>query len=317
MNQLYTFVEKAVDPSDIGPAWGYRVAYVFGTDAPDYQAFGDGDFDYGWNSSRDYGSAIPQLYLDIGYQDLTVRLGRFYTLIGYEGSPATDNFFYSHTYAFYYGEPSSHTGFLATYEACENWSLHAGWTMGWDSGFRNYLGASMFLGGVSWTVSEDVSVMWAVNAGDYGDGIGRNGLVSNHGDLFNHSILVELALTDRLAYVLVHELGDNHGLGADDNEWYSVQQYLTYEINDCWSTGLRFEWFRDDDGARVAVNRAQEGSYYATTLGLNWQPHPNVRVRPEVRWDWFDGTGLPFDGINGAGTSDQMFTGGMDVIVQF
>ena len=34
-------------------------------------------------------------------------------------------------------------------------------------------------------------------------------------------------------------------------EWYGVNQYLFYTINDCWRAGFRAEWFRDDDGVRV------------------------------------------------------------------
>jgi len=52
---------------------------------------------------------------------------------------------------------------------------------------------------------------------------------------------------------------------------------------------------------------------------LNWQPHPNLRIRPEVRWDWFDGQGRPFDSRDGGntGTAKSQFTGGLDVVATF
>ena len=41
-----------------------------------------------WNSGEYYGLAIPQLYGEIGNQDLSLKLGHFYTIVGYEGVPA-------------------------------------------------------------------------------------------------------------------------------------------------------------------------------------------------------------------------------------
>ena len=53
---------------------------------------------------------MPQLYADFAYNRLTVRLGHFYTIIGYEVVTAPDNFFSSHAYTMQYGEPFTHTG---------------------------------------------------------------------------------------------------------------------------------------------------------------------------------------------------------------
>ena len=84
------------------------------------------------------------------------------------------------------------------------------------------------------------------------------------------------------------------------------------------SVGARYEWWRDDDGARVFnSNGAGAGHYHDFTLTANWKPHPNVTIRPEIRWDWFDGVGQPYDPRGGVGTSSSMFTGGGALIVSF
>ena len=104
-------------------------------------------------------------------------------------------------------------------------------------------------------------------------------------------------------------------------EWYGLNQYLFYEINCCWKAGIRYEWFRDDDGARVVPtdpvnpNRGPfVGNFQAVTIGANWTPNDNLTVRPEVRWDWFGATapGLtrPFDD----GAKNSQFTIGIDAI---
>ncbi|MEZ6108905.1 MAG: outer membrane beta-barrel protein, partial [Pirellulaceae bacterium] len=116
-NQAWIFVERDADTGGCGMDLGYRVDYMFGADGPDTQAFGDGSWDFGWNTNANYGSAIPQLYAEVAYNNLSVKAGHFYTTIGYEVVPATGNFFYSHAYTMNYGEPFTHTGFLGEYSA--------------------------------------------------------------------------------------------------------------------------------------------------------------------------------------------------------
>ncbi len=305
VNQLWLYAEREADNGGCGTAWGFRMDYVFGVDGPDTQAFGDQGWDFGWDSSSTYGSAIPQLYLELAYNDLSVKFGHFYTLIGYEVVPAPDNFFYSHAYTMYYAEPFTHTGFLAEHPLGEDITGYAGWTMGWDSGFENNNDASTFLGGLSFQLTERASLTWAVTAGDFGVG---------SGDVFMNSLVFDYALTDRLTYIFQHDLGDNSNLGAGDNEWYGINQYLLYQINDCWGAGLRFEWFRDDDGTRVITNN--DGRYYGVTAGLNYRPHANVVLRPELRYDTFEGSvagGQPFN----ENRSNTQFSGGFDVIFTF
>ena len=120
-------------------------------------------------------------------------------------------------------------------------------------------------------------------------------------------------------WVVENTLGSNTGIGADSNQWYSLTGFYFYDINDRWSAGSRLEWFRDEDGQRVGINGAGPGTFYEATLGLNWQPCRNLTVRPEVRWDWFDGQGRPFDSRDGGttGTDSNQFTGGLDAVLVF
>lgn len=95
---------------------------------------------------------------------------------------------------------------------------------------------------------------------------------------------------------------------------------------------MRVEWFRDDDGTRVlglgnldargwsppSGTPGFSGDFSELTLGLNWKPKANIFIRPEARWDWYDGSTngsgeLPFD----AGSSNNQFTFGTDLIVTF
>jgi hypothetical protein len=319
LNQIWLYAEKRLDLDNDSVDWGLRIDYLFGADAPDSQAVGDQGWDYGWNTSRDYGSAIPQVYAELGFHRLTFRAGYGLGLKGYEATQAVDNFFYSHNYAFGYGVPGTHSGVALEYGFNERLQLIGTWTTGWDSWWSNYLSASTFLGGLTWTLSDQTSLTYHATAGDFGDGTAKNGAQSNGGRIYAHAMVLSHENADHVGYVLEHTLGSNTGLGPKDNRWYSVTHYCYYTINDCWEGGLRFEWFRDEDGQRVDVNGTGPGSFYEATLGVNWQPHTNTRLRPEIRWDWFVGEGRPYDSRDGGmtGTAVNQFTGGVDVVIGF
>ncbi|MCG8651371.1 MAG: porin, partial [Pirellulales bacterium] len=101
LHQAWLWAEKAIDTS-CGFDIGGRIDYIYGTDGPDTQASGTDPrgWDNSWDNGGDDGHALPQLYLEAGYGDLSVKIGHFYTIIGYEVVGAPGNFFYSHAYTF-------------------------------------------------------------------------------------------------------------------------------------------------------------------------------------------------------------------------
>jgi hypothetical protein len=318
LNQLYAVLERPIDTSCSCWDIGGRIDVLFGTDYIFTQAVGlethiDGSPK--WNNRRFYGLALPQAYAEIGYDEISVKLGHFYTPIGYESVMAPSNFFYTHPYAHQYGEPFTHTGLLASMPYNERTTIWGGFHNGWDI-FDRFSERIGVLGGFTWTSYDELlTLSLGVTSGDEFNG---SGVYTNR---TMYSVVATLQLTERLEYVLQHDNGWQKDFFADeeDAEWYGVNQYLFYTINDCWKLGGRFEWFRDDDGVRVTGVRADNpitgdsfvGDFYQATLGLNWIPTNNLRVRPEVRWDWFDGAGLPYND----GTEDDQFIGAVDMIL--
>ncbi len=311
-NQWWTYAERVANTEERPIDWGLRVDFVFGVDAPDTQAFGGhpDSWDNPWDTARDYGFALPQLYGEVAFHSLRVKFGHFFTLIGYEVVPATGNFFYSHAYTHFYGEPFTHTGVLAEHPFGEHITLYGGWVQGWDTGFDNTPGTDMFLGGFGVALTERMDIIYATTFGNLGANVAA-------GDFYMHSLIWEWRLTERFTYVLQNDLGNNRGNAAGDSQWYGVNQYFQYELNDCWAAGMRVEWFHDDDGARIPSNYGRRGDYWELTWGLNWRPHANLVLRPEIRYDWFDGWyaagDLPFN----SGAASHQFSGGFDLILTY
>ena len=196
---------------------------------------------------------------EIAYNDVKVKIGHFYTPIGYEVVPSPQNFFYSHSYSQTFGEPFTHTGFLAAYQPNEKATYYGGWVDGWDEGFEGKDGGSMFLGGVSFNLSEKATLAWYCSAGLLGTGDAFPGAAS--GDLYYNCFVFTYKLNDKWTYVFEHDLGTNYNvdprLGVN-NQWYQINNYLIHKINDCWSFAGRFEWFQDPQGARVVRRRSRQ-----------------------------------------------------------
>ena len=92
-------------------------------------------------------------------------------------------------------------------------------------------------------------------------------------------------------------------------------------MSDKWKVGTRFEWFRDEDGTRVGLNRASNpnnpplpGNYFSLTGGVNYAPVSNFVVRPEVRWDFTSDTARP--AFNDGRKSNQLLLG-CDLILKY
>ncbi|MBE0437559.1 MAG: outer membrane beta-barrel protein, partial [Methylomicrobium sp.] len=77
------------------------------------------------------------------------------------------------------------------------------------------------------------------------------------------------------------------------------------------ATGLRFEWFRDQDGTQVSPD-GNKNHYFAITAGLNYSPLSWLMIRPEVRYDWVTGA----NEFDAGAASDQVLISA-DAIIRF
>lgn len=336
MNQLYLILERVLKRD--GRHWdiGGRVDLLYGTDYFFTTALGLETRRNGsqkWNSENGpraggnaalYGLAMPQLYAEVYaplLEGLSVKMGHFYTILGYESVMATENFFLSHSYVMQYGEPFTHTGALATLDVNDHLQFQTGITRGWDN-YEDTNDDLNLLGGISLSSSDRRTVLsFAITSGDE-DINGRNNRTL-------YSLVLFRQFTDKLTYVIQHDFAvqENARLSKkfqlEQAQWAGINQYLFYKLNEELTAGMRVEWFGDTDNARVLAipvdSIAYGGNYTALTLGLNWKPCPCVTVRPEARWDWSDAE-IPVLGVEGPYDdfgSKRQFIMGADVIVRF
>jgi Putative beta-barrel porin-2, OmpL-like. bbp2 len=280
LNQLNGFLQKAITVGDKFD-WGGRVDVMFGSDSVFTQAYGNpvynpytgaaqprGNWDLHLSGDQMYGLAIPNAYAEFNVpygNGIDLKVGHFYTPLGYEVVTSPDNFMVTKPYTMQYGEPFTHTGAYGTYSVNGNWSVLAGAvtgssTGGWDGNFNRNLGTWSWLGGGTWT------------SDDAGTSLNLTTTLGPQADNNNHlwgiySLVGKHNFTDKLHFVIQHDHGfaeqvltangyynmmNGKATNALQNaEWYGVNSYLMYDATDKLSAGLRAEWFRDNNGYRV------------------------------------------------------------------
>ncbi|MFO0919569.1 MAG: outer membrane beta-barrel protein [Planctomycetaceae bacterium] len=215
---------------------------------------------------------MPQLYGELAYNKLSVKIGHFYTPVGYEVIPSNGNFFLSRQLTFYNSEPFTHTGVLGTYKHDDKLQILSGWVAGMDTGFQQFNGSSSYLGGFIYQIAEKTTFTYMMIGGNLGwRGQGAiNSFILSHG------------WTDKLTTVHQFDvLGSNNPTNFADpanpiaRDSTGFINYAFYQINDQLKAGVRGEWYKADGQ-----------SYYTCTYGVNYFPCKNLVIRPEMRQMW-------------------------------
>ncbi len=329
-NQVYLIAEKTL-PANGDLGIGARMDLLYGEDYLLAVSYGWETNSGGpnWNSGEYYGLAIPQLYCSIGTEEFSVKMGHFYTIIGYEGVPAVGNFFYTKAYSYQFAGPFTHWGGLATWTPSEFVSWEGGIVNGWNTLSAPYSDAN-FLGRIRLKNTADtLTASFAIITGNEStnfDPADNPFVPLASANRTRYSMILECRPTNRWEYLFHHWLGTQaNGIATGGTAlWTGIDQYLYYALSDIWKAGARFEWFQDTDGTRVGLSRPSNpnhiplpGNFYSLTVGVNWIPTDNFMMRPALRWDFYggpeSGPRLPFDD----GTAWNQLMLGFDLIQQF
>lgn len=334
----------------------WAVSAVFGEDAFFWKNKGFDDFT--WGAGDTHRLSITQWYLDIYVPfaaGTSILVGSWHSPlaaeIGYTFVPP--NQFASRSYAFMAG-PSKHVGVLAQSKLAipAEWgllSLSFGVTSDWNSiDFGSGAGGPSFMFGFRWR-SEDMKTwldfesIYGNGEDDFGDAIVRNGRVlplgggsqylalsssNDYLDRFVGYLVLNHAMNNRTS--LVAEAVYGHQQGGDiapspiaitkDSDFYGINLGGRYQLAEKLHAGLRLEWFRDDNAASVLWRGvgAGGGNVYAMTLNLAWQPSPYLLLRPELKFDSYDGDGHLFaPGRDGVARRDSQLLGVMNFEFRF
>ncbi|UWQ78666.1 porin [Leisingera sp. S132] len=317
--------------------FGFNITATYGRDSDFFRTAGFDDFTS--DLDDDNKLAFPQAYAEVYLPLLggtTVLAGNFLSPVsGKEiGLPFTPpNWFSTHTYSLQHG-PGTHTGVLIssrlpTREGAGLWGFELGAVTGWSTVEDS---RPTLIGALRWRSADfrtwvDFEAVYGDGEGDaYGPSRGGSAYIalSSTGERLDraaayltvgHQVNPDLSLAFEASYGF-QEGGDIPAPGAitQKSEWYGLNAQARYQLADNLHLNGRAEWFRDDSAANIlwAANGATGGNVYAVTAGLEWQATPALRIRPELRYDTYDGGGTLF----GGGRNDQ-FTALLNATLRF
>ena len=303
------------------PDWGFEIDLRYGRDAA--ITFGLDD-ELSINEGKEELWLAQQWFLRL-YEPwgggFSLIAGSWFTEIGHEiGAPVDPpTAFYTHSYAFLYG-PSKHVGILGAMKLPVAkrrglWSLGLGLVQGWNNLQDNNHDKTLLFD-LRWR-SPDFRT-WVDFENIIGNEQSEDGVtdqtrpfnaISSRGDKLlrrMHSLTISHRLSPTRRWTLNAVAGFQEGgdvvadahnppgfLITEDSEWYGVNLNYYDRFRPGIQFALRLEWLRDDDGAHALL---PGGNYYAITANLSWWPLKNLRIRPELRYDYHDGPGNAFGG---------------------
>jgi hypothetical protein len=352
-NQYYLIFENPLEQED-EINFGFRIDNLFGNDwSFNYmQGLLNGVFAppgsfAGYDPAQFYGEVHLPFITEGG---LDVKVGRWYTLAGYEVVPAIGRPLLSVPYMFTFGQPFTHSGVLTTLHVNDRINLYNGAINGWDR-FFNERYTWGYIGGFSWTSEDEktslaFTTVWGPNqyprflpanqqlyTTGYVNipslaGVDNPNYSKNDRTLFTTVLthkwsdkLTQVIETDQGWELNVPGLASNIQDGVVQNgaaksaQWQSFGNWFLYSFSDKLTGVWRSEVFWDQQGSRTGLTdgtRFVGDRFYEMTLGMIYKPCPWVWFRPEARYDWSQ-----FRPAFTDGTRKEQFTLGFDVIVLF
>ena len=321
-NWLGVRASRATNTGGCGWDVGGALHAVYGTDYFSLQSRGleqEGDGTNRWNSDSGagligglHGLAIPEMYLEVARNNATAKIGKFFHPLGFSRyEPNQNSIANTRSYGAIYGEFATVTGLQLDWQASSQLTLTGALHRGdanWEDN-NDRLSAYLGFNWISTDRRTELRYMFDVGRED------DAGL----DDQYIHAIVFQQRFCERWLYLFHNNLGwvENAALAGGDANWYSIEQQLAYEISSKLVVGIRYEWFDDVDGSRVAPTPGR-GIYHLMDVGGTYRMSSYLWLRPELRWEWFDAdAGVAAQGPFGNGTQRSQFVASFSVFTFF
>lgn len=337
MNELFYAFGRNAKTDECCLDWGVRTDMMYGTS---YRWNTSAGFESHFGNGQFYGLAIPQAYFQLGYNNWDVKVGRFYSPVGFYVIGTANNFFPVLPYTFQYAEPFTHTGVIATKKLSDQLTVGGAITHGWDNSDNT---GNPHAGGIAtatWTIDDQRSLAYV---GVFGNEPNFSG-VNNYAPIglgFTSRYLQTLVYTrkfsDDVMGVFQTDFGTQHDavVAGRTAKWYGINTYLYWNMTCRCQWGVNAEWFRDQGGFRVGgvlpsfgspnarglplTRSGYDGSFARLMFGPKYYFNPNIFGRVALAADWYGGAAnnpgnlRPFDD----GTKDHQQVVVFDVVATF
>ena len=334
LNQAVITAERTLGDSSDEFDWGFKVQFLYGSDARYIHSVGLFDNTQHDIVQPDLVEAWLLLHVPIPNTagGLDIKGGKFVTLEGAETIDPRPNVFYSHSYIFDFGLPLNHTGVLFTLHAIKGLDLFAGATRGVNTSMSDNNSSLGFHGGIGLTFLDGKLTALATTH------VGPENTHDNHDLRYLNDLVVTWKATDKWTAIFEGNFAADESVPGSAMA-YGASAYLTYAVNDWLTLGIREEVFRDEKGffvgsfadnddfidfQRGKTNNIDPRTFFASgtfnevTIGASFKipvpkPLESLTIRPEVRYDAALTDTRPY----GNQDSRDQFTASIDAILVF
>ncbi len=281
---MFNYMELSLDrPTDAENPFGFRADFGVGENPRVARA--RSSFSGEW---YDLQQIYARLRLPIG-NGLTLRGGKFATLIGTEVIESLNNNHISHSWQFGLAEPFTHLGVLAEYPIIpDRLTATTGVINGWDNVLDRSAGIG-WLGALSGNPTDWLTLSGASTIGNEG------GRLRSIVDFIAAAKYNDAASTeghfDRFTASATYDWGhEGEGAGQPESNWHALGLTARVGIIPQLSLAQGFEVFVDPDGARTGTPDQTMWSTRSTIqvvplahIDSNWAR--GLRIRGEFRHD--------------------------------
>jgi hypothetical protein len=347
INQILLTASKLLDPKDPDYQWGFKVQFMYGSDARYTQFLGElNRVDPNQRYQLDVVEANAQAHLPwLTEGGIDLKVGQYPTPLGYETIDPSTNPFYSHSYIFQFGLPFKHTGALTVTHVNSVLDVYGGIDTGTNTTFGPLGDNNDAVGGIAGfalnLMEGQLTILALTHFGPEQATrlLGPLGVNANGVWRYFSDVLVTYKATEKLTLVTEFNLvRDGFGASGKAANGFGAAQYAAYALTDTLTLNGRAEYWRDDrnffvasfpannsfvqlqQGFPVTVHAAPGGNttYGALTLGVTWKPElpapiSGLAIRPEIRWDHAFTNNKPFN----AQQDNNSFTFGADAVLSF
>lgn len=313
-DQLWFELERPISEENRA---GFRADIVFGKTAGLLSGLTGGD-GFSGNDLEVY-QAYVQYLAPIG-DGVTIKAGKFATLIGAEVVQAPYNFNITRGQVYNLFQPITHTGILASTTAGP-----VDVTVGLVNGTRNFPASDIdvnknkaILASISGDVNESVSISLAGTWGAAQEA-GGGALAGDKETIID--LIIGFSPSDSFeAYINADYIDTENDL-TGDTDGYGIAVAGRYAISERTGIAARVEYIDLEFEGVGAMARDVPLELFTVTGTVDHKLANNLTVRGEVRWDSAEDSGVPGDtlfiGDNGLLTEDDQLLGGVEIIYNF
>jgi hypothetical protein len=255
---------------------------MFGDDAPQLNTGG-----LNGNTSNTTFNNLREAYVELNVPigtGLNFKVGELISLLNYEsgdGGAANQNFSQGNQWWFTGNGPSA--GVQGTY----NFTEKVGLTLRLDNGLfqgpvDNNQGKN-FSGSVNF---KPTSQFW-VNVYGFYDSQPSDTVTAGFGTIGGYQFTKKLGTGFEFDYF-------NFCVSGDHSDLWSIGGWIWYDFTPKAGLAFRADYVGSPDGVLGPAVRPgagitttdTEGDLGSLTLTFNWKPVPNIKVQPEIRWDY-------------------------------